>query len=99
MIATHAKRGKCGWMGIPSLHRPSLTEIYDAMRFGKPISIMGNVNRAYRANGQKTLAVAGLMRVTGVVNGIKREDGSGKCWIINICTNDNWNFDIFIRTQ
>lgn len=96
MIAT---RGKCGWLGIPGMHAPTLDDMFDAMRFGKRITIVGTVNAAYRATGQKTLTCAGVMRITGIINGIKREDGSGKCWIVTICRNDNWTFDVFLRTQ
>lgn len=40
---------------------------------------------------------AGPIKVSGLINGIRPEDGSGRCWLVTI--NDNgYSAEVFIRT-
>lgn len=39
----------------------------------------------------------GPVKVSGLINGIRPEDGSGKCWLVTI--NDNgYSAEVFVRT-
>ena len=55
----------------------------------------------FMASGQEVMIDAGFEMVSGPIKGIRREDGSGKCWLLNIANRfDNGKCrEAFIRTK
>ena len=49
------------------------------MRMGCPVRIMGRV-----VSSSTGFAVGRVMAVTGVVNAVEREDGSGECFLVTL---------------
>jgi hypothetical protein len=38
-------------------------------------------------------------KITGMVNGIAPESGDGKQWIVTLCTENNENVDVYVKTD
>jgi hypothetical protein len=55
----------------------------------------------YMKDGQEVMIDAGFQLVCGPIKGICREDGSGKCWLLNIANKFDGGKcrEAFIRTK